>query len=172
MLIRYANEHRLTKQECIDVCRTAKYVRTSEESKLIDQQKSPAIIISASGMIEGGRILHHLKVFLPVERNTVLLTGYQDPGTRGDRLQQGESVIKIHGEMIPVKARIVVMNNMSAHVDYQEMLDWLNNFKTPPKEVFITHGDLASSESLKDKIEKRFNWKCCIPDYKETVTLS
>lgn len=171
LLIHHANEHRLSKEECRTICQTARYVKTAEESKAIDQYPVPVIIISASGMVEGGRILHHLKVFLTNPENTVILTGYQDPGTRGDRLQRGESEIKIHGQMIPVRAKIVAMNSLSAHADYEEMLDWLKHFKSPPKKVFITHGDEVSCLSLKAKIEKRFGWKCIVPDYMQTEEL-
>lgn len=171
LLAQYSNEHRLSREQSREICQIAKYVKTPDESKAIDQYSVPAIIISASGMVEGGRILHHLKVFLPDHRNTVVLTGYQDPGTRGDRLLRGETEIKIHGEMIPVRAKIVSMNNMSAHADYQEMLDWLKNFKYPPQKVFITHGDQASTLSLKTKIENILKWKCIIPDYLQTENL-
>lgn len=171
LLVRYANEHRLTKEECRDVCNIATYIKTPDESKLIDQYNSPIIIISASGMIEGGRILHHLKIFLPEHRNTILLTGYQDPGTRGDRLIQGESEIKIHGEMIPVRANIELLHNMSAHADYQEMIEWLKQFKHAPKKTFITHGDQESTKSLAEKIVKELGWSCNIPDYLQTDVL-
>lgn len=171
LLEHYSNEHRLSREQSKEICKIAKYVKTPDESKAIDQYPVPVIIISASGMAEGGRILHHLKVFLRDYRNTILLTGYQDPGTRGDRLFRGEAEIKIHGEMIPVRANIVSMNNMSAHADYQEMIDWLKNFKHPPRKVFITHGDQESTTSLKNKIETEFNWNCCIPDYLQTENL-
>ena len=171
LLIKYSNEHRLNQVQCQKLCQIACYTRTPEESKAINEYTEPVIIISASGMIEGGRILHHLKLFLPDSRNTVLLTGYQAPGTRGDQLLSGKKEIKIHGESIPVRAKIVNMQNMSAHADYQEMLDWLSYFKQPPKKVFLTHGDLPSSETLKKKIEERLGWTCVIPEYLDTELL-
>ena len=131
----------------------------------------PVIIISASGMMEGGRILHHVKAFLPDERNTILLTGYQAQGTRGDRLLKGETELKIHGELIPVRAKIVLMQNMSAHADYEEILRWLKNLKHPPRKVFITHGDQESTISLKKKIEDAYHWRCIIPEYLQTEKL-
>ena len=123
-------------------------------------------------MAEGGRILHHLKTFLPEDRNTILLTGYQDSGTRGDRLLRKESAIKIHGEMIPVRAHIEFMHNISAHADYQEILNWLENFVHPPRKVFITHGNERAAQALKNKIEEKFNWACIIPDYLQTEVLA
>lgn len=172
LLSRYSAEHRLTKELAKDICKIAKYIKTSEESKVIDQYSGPVIIISASGMAEGGRILHHLKAFLPDYRSTILFTGYQDAGTRGDRLLRGEIEIKIHGAMIPVQAQIKSINSMSAHADYQEMLNWLENFKHAPSKVFITHGDQEATQALKNKIEQKFNWTCTIPEYLQTETLN
>lgn len=171
LLAHYSDEHRFSKTMSREICKIAKYVKTADESKAIDQQASPCIIISASGMAEGGRILHHLKFFLRDARNTILLTGYQDPGTRGDRLLRGETEIKIHGEMIPVKAKVVAMTNLSAHADYQEILEWLKHFKAKPKKVFITHGNEVSATSLKNKIENELGWSCSIPEYLDTVKL-
>jgi metallo-beta-lactamase family protein len=171
LLCQYSGEHRFTADLAKIICQIAQYTKTPEASKALDQYNGPIIIISASGMAEGGRILHHLKAFLPETRNTILLTGYQAGGTRGDRLLRGESEIKIHGAMIPVRAQIKSINSMSAHADYQEMLDWLENFKRPPKKVFITHGDINATQALQDKIEEKFNWKCVIPEYLQTEAL-
>ncbi|OGV50036.1 MAG: mRNA 3'-end processing factor [Legionellales bacterium RIFCSPHIGHO2_12_FULL_42_9] len=171
LLIHYSNEHRLSKDQCKKLCQIATYTKTPEESKEINTHSEPVLIISASGMIEGGRILHHLKLFLPDSRNSILLTGYQAPGTRGEQLLHGNPTIKIHGESIPVHAQIHTMQNMSAHADYQEILTWLGHFKQSPQKVFLTHGDLSSSEALKDKIEKKLGWSCLIPDYLHTEIL-
>lgn len=171
LLINYSDEHQISKDDCKKICAIAKYIRTAEESKSIDQYSVPSIIISASGMAEGGRVLHHLKMFLPHHQHTILFTGYQDPGTRGDRLIRGETEIKIHGQMVPVKAKIIMMQNMSAHADYQETLTWLKNFTIPPKKTFITHGNTESASALKEKIEKELGWACHIPKYLETEIL-
>lgn len=171
LLIHYSKEHRLTKEECKKLCQIATYTKTPQESKGINRYTEPVLVISASGMIEGGRILHHLKYFLPDPRNTILLTGYQAPGTRGDQLLHGNPTIKIHGESIPVHAEICTMMNMSAHGDYQEILNWLRHFKQHPQKVFLTHGNLSSSESLKSKIEKQLGWTCVIPEYLQSEIL-
>lgn len=171
LLIHYSNEHRLSKEECKKLCQLATYTKTSAESKEINTLSGPILVISASGMIEGGRILHHLKLFLPDARNTILLTGYQAPGTRGDQLLRGNPTIKIHDETIPVQAKICTMTNMSAHADYQEILNWLHHFKQHPQKVFLTHGDLSSSQALKTKIQKELGWNCVIPDYLQTELL-
>lgn len=171
LLINYSNEHRLNKDECKKLCQIATYTKTPEESQAINRYTEPVLIISASGMIEGGRILHHLKLFLPDPRNTILLTGYQAPGTRGAQLLSGKPAIKIHGQSIPVLAQIHTMQNMSAHADYQEILNWLHHFKQAPRKVFLTHGDLISSEALKSKIEEQLGWNCVIPEYLQTDVL-
>lgn len=171
LLIKYSHEHKIDKAICHDICQVAKYVRTPEESKAINFHTTPSIIISASGMLEGGRILHHLKKALPIKKHSILLTGYQDGGTRGDRLLKGEKEIKIHSEMVPVHAQIHTMHNMSAHADYQEMLTWLAHFTLAPKRVFITHGEPSSSAAFKASIEKRFKWKCQVPTYLQSVEL-
>jgi metallo-beta-lactamase family protein len=171
LLVRYAAEHRVSIEECREICKIANYVRTSEESKLLDRYTQPIIIISASGMLEGGRILHHLKAFLPGSQHAVLLTGFQAPGTRGDQLQRGDKQITIHGEKVPVRAKVVILNNMSAHADYQEMLEWLSHFKHAPQKVFITHGDEPSAIALQNRINQALGWQCMVPELMETVPL-
>lgn len=172
LLIKHHKDHRLSREESIAICKNATYVKTADESRALDQKNQPCIIISASGMATGGRILHHLKAFLPDERNAIVFTGYQDPGTRGDRLVRGEPEIKIHGEMHPVRAKVYSLNNLSAHADYEEMLAWLSAIKSPPKRVYITHGEMLSAVSLKKSIEETFHWTCTIPEYLQTEILN
>lgn len=171
LLAKYTAEHRLSKAECKAVCGIASYAKTPEDSKLIDQYHTPIIVISASGMATGGRVLHHLKKFLPDHRNTILFTGYQAGGTRGDKLVKGEKTIKIMGEMIAVHAQIALISNLSAHADYEEILAWLQNFHSLPKQVYITHGDKSAAEALKNKIQEKYHWPCTTPTYLQTVTL-
>lgn len=172
LLTRYTNEHKIPKDLCHAICDGATYIRTPEQSKIIDEMTKPSIIISASGMMEGGRILHHLKKFLPDKRNAILLTGYQDPGTRGDRLKRGEAEIKIHGDMIPVRAQIKLIENMSVHADYEEIVGWLKMNKHAPRKVFITHGEPNSALALKSYIEKNLGWVCNIPIHLQSVSLT
>lgn len=122
-------------------------------------------------MLEGGRILHHFKVFAPDPKNTILIAGYQAAGTRGALVAGGVRTIKIHGEQVPVNAHVEILTSGSAHADYREMLEWLKHFKKPPKKVFITHGEYSSALSFKEKIQHELGWKCDIPDYLETVEL-
>ena len=165
LLCKYKNEHRLPDTLCDEVSHTATYINSVEASKQLDQSAMPSIIISASGMATGGRVLHHLKHYITDPKNTILFTGFQAGGTRGDRLVRGEKVIKIHGELFPVRAKIEVLHNLSAHADYEEILSWLGNFQNPPQKIFITHGESYSAASLKAKIEERLGWTVCIPTY-------
>lgn len=171
LFCKYNNELRISQSTCHQVCDSATFVRDVKDSKALNSLAFPSIIISASGMATGGRVLHHLKHFLPHHENTILFTGFQAGGTRGDRLVSGEKEIKIHGKMFPVRARIENLTNTSAHADYSEILGWLEKFPTSPKKVFITHGEAESAASLKEKIEKKFGWKTIVPDYLQTEQL-
>jgi metallo-beta-lactamase family protein len=162
---KYANEHRLSKQVCQEVCEIATYITTQEESKELNNQKPPMIIISASGMIDGGRVLHHIKYFASNPNNTILLVGYQAEGTRGAQLLAGRRHLKIFGEEVPVNATVIEVGNMSAHADYQEILTWLSNFQVAPRKTFITHGEPESANALKMKIEQALGWECVVPEY-------
>jgi len=172
LLCQFHNEHRLPKGLCADVCGVATYVNTVDDSKRLEQLRVPSVIISASGMATGGRILHHLKYFMGDPRNTILFTGFQAGGTRGDRMLKGETEIKIHGQFYSVKARVENLSSLSAHADYEGILKWLRGFKHPPKKTFITHGELAASVSLKEKIEKELGWDVVIPRYLDSQELS
>ena len=164
---RHARENRLTTEQCAAVCNVAQYIRTVDESIALGRQKMPMILISASGMATGGRVIHHIRNFAPNYRNTILFTGFQAGGTRGDRMVRGEKEIKMVGQLVPVQSEIIQMGNLSAHADYAEMLTWLSHIKKAPKAVFITHGEGESAQALKEKIEHKFHWKCVIPNYLE-----
>lgn len=162
---RHPRDHHLSEEECRLTCLVAKYVNTAEESKWLDSQAFPKVIISASGMATGGRVLHHLKVFAPDQRNTILLSGYQAAETRGASMLEGKPEVKIHGEWIPIRAEVANISELSAHADYEEILTWMKGFQHPPRKVFITHGEPHASLSLKKHIEDRFGWTCSIPKY-------
>ena len=147
------------------------FARSKEESQKINDMRFPAIIVSASGMATGGRVLHHLKYRLPDPRNTILFVGYQAVGTRGQLLKDGARTIKIHGEMIPVRAQIRNIEAFSGHADSVEILRWLRTFKAPPKMTFIVHGEEESSRELADLIHSSLGWKTHIPEYLESYNL-
>ena len=157
--------------QCPVLCPNLHIVRTPEESKKINDLRFPSVIISGSGMATGGRVLHHLKNRLPDPRNTVLFIGFQTAGTRGQLLKGGAREIKIHGEMIPVRARILSMESFSRHADAGEILRWLGAFKRPPRMTFVVHGEPASSTALAERIGKTLGWKTHIPEYLETAQL-
>lgn len=168
---KYRGEHRLTPEQCDAMCAVAKYVNSVEESKALNARTGPMIIISASGMATGGRVLHHLKTFAPDARNTILFAGFQAGGTRGAAMLDGAESIKIHGDYVPVRAEVANVPNLSAHADYVEILDWLGNFESAPRQVFITHGEPAAADALRQHIEKRFSWSVRVPEYLETARL-
>lgn len=165
LFYQYINEHRLTKAEAKAVCQTAEYIRTPEESKSLNKKNMPMIIISASGMATGGRILHHIHNFGQDHKNSIIFCGYQAGGTRGNSLVHGAESIKIFGQSIRIHAKVFQLANMSAHADYAEMLDWLRHHKEAPKKIFITHGELDASTALKEKIEATLGWHCLVPEY-------
>jgi metallo-beta-lactamase family protein len=167
----HKEEHRISEDECRAMCRLASYARTTEHSKAIDQREGPMIVISASGMATGGRILHHLARFLPDEKNTVTFVGYQAAGTRGRALLEGADELKIHGQYVPVKARIVQIEGLSAHADYAEIIDWLKPARLAPKRVFVTHGEPAAADAFRRRLRDTFGWDTVDPDDGSTWTL-
>jgi metallo-beta-lactamase family protein len=147
------------------------YCHTQQASIQINDIKSNAIIISASGMATGGRILHHLFHRLPRENDTVLFVGYQGEGTRGRRILEGEAEVRIFGEFVPVKCKVTKLDGLSAHADCEELFDWLSAFNKSPKNTFIVHGEKESSEALAQTIQEKLGWNTFIPQYLESYQL-
>jgi len=171
LLCEFCGDHRLSTQECSGSSEVATYVRTAEDSKKLNERSGPMIIIAASGMATGGRILHHLKAFGPDSKNTILFTGFQSAGTRGAALLAGSKEIKIHGAMVPIRAERCSLDSLSAHADQDDILKWLSEFKNPPRDTFITHGEVSQSEALQNAIRSKLGWKCQMPKYLERVKL-
>lgn len=167
----FVGEHTLTPEECEELCDVARFVTDMEDSKRLNARREPAIIISASGMATGGRVLHHLKALAPDPKNLILFAGFQAAGTRGEAMVHGADAVKIHGEMVPVRAEVVSMETLSAHADADEILAWLKTFSEPPKMTFLTHGEPLASEGLRKRIEEELRWPCSIPDYLESLDL-
>ncbi len=138
------------------------------ESKAINNVKEKAIIISSSGMATAGRILHHLKARLPERQNTVLLIGYQADGTRGRTILAGKPTVKIHGQQIPIKAKVETISGFSGHGDYSEILAWLLAFNKAPEKTFIVHGEEEASQAMAEHIRDKFGWNVILPEYGET----
>ena len=129
------------------------------------------IIIAASGMATGGRVVHHLKAFAQHKRNTILFAGYQAGGTRGALIAGGAPSVRIHGEEVPIRAEVAMLDSLSAHADAAEILHWLQGFKTPPRTTFITHGEPAAADAMRQRIERELGWTCHLPYYLETASL-
>lgn len=146
--------------------------KTPEQSKAINDMKGPLIIISASGMATGGRVLHHLKHRLAHDDTTVLLVGYQAEGTRGRSLQDGAKEIKMLGEVVPVRAKVTVLDGFSAHADQSEILRWLGTFKHAPKTTYIVHGEAAGANALAEKMREQLKWNVEIAKYQQKVLLT
>jgi len=166
-------ESKLAKLKGIDILKTTdlRFAKTAEQSKAINNIFGKAIIISASGMVTGGRILHHLFNRLANPNNTVLFIGYQAEGTRGRTILEGAESVKIHGQQVPVKAHIEQISGFSAHADYNEILAWLSSFNEAPRKIFIVHGEASQSAALGERIQASFNWETAIPKYLETYDL-
>ena len=147
-------------------------VSTIAESRAVQESNTPSIVISASGMATGGRVLHHLARALPNPRNTVLFAGYQAAGTRGRQLKDGAKFTKIHGDEVQVAARIEAIDSMSAHADANEIMRWLGHFQTPPTTTFLVHGEVEPMDALRARIEKELGWRVRTPGHLERVEIT
>lgn len=151
---------------------TVHVMRTPEESKQINKVHSPAIIISASGMATGGRVLHHLSQRLPDARNCVLLAGFQAEGTRGRALEEGAKSVRIHGEDVPVRAEIVNLRQFSAHAGRSELMRWLAGIPAPPRQLFLVHGEPAAAKALQSAVQSELHWNVTLPAYLQSFDIS
>lgn len=172
LLCSHLADHRLTADSCTRACNIAQYVRAVDESKALTTNPVPKVIISASGMATGGRVLHHLKHYAPDRRNTILFAGFQAAGTRGAAILAGADSIKIHGGMVPVRAEVQHLSMLSAHADADEILRWLAGFRSAPRTTFISHGEPVASEALRTRIESSLGWPSVIPRHLQKVELS
>ncbi len=168
---RHRAEHRLSQEECIGMCRVATMVRSVEASRALVAQHRPAVIVSASGMATGGRVLHHLKALAPDRRNTVVFAGYQAGGTRGGRMVAGERSIRIHGEDVAINAEIVSLPGMSAHADAKQIVDWLKTAPKPPRTVYLNHGEPEAADALRQRIDRELGWPAMVPRMGQTVEI-
>ncbi|WP_395686329.1 MBL fold metallo-hydrolase RNA specificity domain-containing protein [Caenimonas koreensis] len=169
--LKHGDQLRLDRGECEAMASLPHIVQTPEESEALNSRKGPMIIIAASGMATGGRVVHHLKAFAPDPRNTILLAGHQAGGTRGASILAGAKAVRIHGQDIPVNAEVASLGSLSAHADAPEIMQWLASFKAPPRMTFITHGEPAASDALRQRIERELHWQCRVPTYLETTGL-
>lgn len=172
LMCKYLKWHRLSEGLCRAVCGIAKYINEAEESKRLDRDSMPKIILSASGMLTGGRVLHHLKVYGPDPRSVIVLAGFQAPGTRGAAIAAGAEQVKVHGGYVPILAEVMNIGSMSAHADRSEILTWLSHFREAPRQTFVTHGEPVAADALRLAIEERLKWPVRVPGYRDTFELA
>lgn len=169
IFVHHHKEHKLDQAQCQLIDDNTEYVRTVDESIELNAKRYPCIIVSASGMASGGRVLHHLKTLLPNPRNSIVFAGFQAPGTRGDSLVKGAESVKIHGEYWPVKAEVHNIDSLSAHGDYSEILEWLGQGSLSPRKVYISHGESVASDVMRKRIRDRFGWDTEVPELFDEV---
>lgn len=166
----FTEEHRLSIEQCHQMCEGVEFVRSTEDSKKLNDRHGPLIILAASGMATGGRVLHHLERMAPDAHNTILFTGFQAAGTRGEALVHGAQEIKLYGGIVPVRAEVVQMDSLSAHADADELVAWLG--RTPaPREASIVHGEPAAADALRRRLHDELGWDATVRRPGESVTV-
>jgi metallo-beta-lactamase family protein len=168
---RYGGEHRLDAAALQALAGNTRIVNSGEESKALNRRHGPMVIVAASGMATGGRVLHHLIAFARDPRNMILLSGFQAGGTRGAALARGDTSIRIYGQDVPVGAEVVQLSSASAHADADELIDWLRTTPRSPRRVFITHGEPDASDALRLRIDRQLQWRAHVPEFAESVDL-
>lgn len=169
---RHRAEHRLTEAECQGIHHMTRFVRDVEESKALLRQHYPMVIIAGSGMVTGGRVLHHIEHYGPQSRNSIVLSGFQAGGTRGASLAAGETSIKLFGEYVPIRAEVTQIEGLSAHADQAGLLNWLMGMAQKPEHVFINHGEPQAADTLRLRIQEKLGLNASVPDYKDSVDLT
>jgi metallo-beta-lactamase family protein len=165
---RHPHAHRLDASQLEAMNKVATLIETPEASKALGKRHGPMVILSASGMATGGRVLHHLAMHLPNHRNMVILTGFQAPGTRGATLASGGAFLRIHGQEVSVKAEVVSLSSASAHADRTQLVGWLQRMKQAPDQVYIVHGERGASDALRQDIEHQLKWRALVPEHGST----
>lgn len=171
LFCRHADDHRLSPDEARAACGVATYVRDVEGSKALSANPMPKVIISASGMATGGRVLHHLEAFGRDRRNTILFSGFQAAGTRGRSLLEGRRELKMFGHWLTIEAEVADLPMLSAHGDADELMRWLGGFQRPPKRAFVVHGEPSASDALRVRIGRDLGWDAVVPLQGQVHTL-
>lgn len=167
----HQEEHRIANDEFDLMYEFATMVSSVEESIALNERREPMIIISASGMMTGGRVLHHVKAFGTSPKNAILLSGYQAGGTRGSLLASGAETLRIFGEDVPIRAEVIQLDSLSSHADADQMLDWMRTAPKPPRITYITHGEPLSSDRLRFRVQDELKWNVKVPRDGQTVDL-
>ena len=171
MYQRHPDEHRLKEQEYEDMYKVAKMTRTVDDSKLLNLRGGPMVIISASGMLTGGRILHHIAEYGTDPKNVIILSGYQAGGTRGAALAAGERQLRIYGEDVRIRAEVIQMESLSAHADSDGLIEWMRAAEREPRMTYITHGEPEASDALRIRIKRELGWRVRVPEHFESISL-
>ena len=164
-------DHRLDARQVHALSHCATMVQTTDESKALARRHGPMVILSASGMATGGRVLHHLALHAGNHRNMVIITGHQAPGTRGARIAAGEKNIRIHGQDIEMRAEVVQLTSASAHADAAQTLAWLRSMEHAPEQVLVVHGEMEAADILRQRIAHELRWHASVPEHGSTCTL-
>ena len=164
----HLGEHRLSAKEALALTRGATMVSSTEESKALAGRRGPMVILSASGMATGGRVLHHLAHHAGNHRNMVILTGYQAPGTRGATFASGARTVRIHGRDVAINAEVAQLQSASAHADANQLLEWLRAMPAPPSQVYVVHGERSASDALRMRINHDLGWRALVPEHGST----
>lgn len=162
---RHMGEHRLSAEEVQSMDHVATMIETPEQSKALVKRHGPMVILSASGMATGGRVLHHLANHVGNHRNMVILTGFQSPGTRGATLASGAATVRLHGKDLPVVAEIIQLSSASAHADGDQLLAWLKTMPQAPAQVYVVHGEREASDNLRQRIERELQMRAVVPEH-------
>ena len=162
---RHMGEHRLSVDEVQAMDHVATLIETPEQSKALIKRHGPMVILAASGMATGGRVLHHLANYVGKHRNMVILTGFQSPGTRGATLASGAPTVRLHGKDLPVAAEVVQLTSASAHADGNQLLAWLQKMPKPPAQVYVVHGELEACDALRQRIERTLKMRAVVPEH-------
>lgn len=165
-------EHALSRAQCEALSRVATAVGTMEESIALNARQGPMVIVAASGMVSGGRVVHHVKAFGPDARNLLLFCGYQAAGTRGASILEGKPSVRIFGQDVPIRAEVASLDGFSAHADADGLVDWMRAAPRPPKLTFIVHGEPAAADALRQRVERELGWDCVVPDYRDRYELA
>ena len=168
----HTEAHRLPVTEVEALASFAEVAATPADSRRVMRERRPRIIVSASGMATGGRVLHHLAALAPDPKNTLLFAGYQAPGTRGARILGGAETVKIHGQQVPIRAEVRTLDTLSAHADQPGLLGWMERFATPPLRCFLTHGEPHAAAALAALAGERLGWACTVPALGERAELA
>jgi metallo-beta-lactamase family protein len=168
---RFHQLHRLDERQAQRMSAVARFIRSPDESKWLDQQGGPMIIISAAGMATGGRVLHHLKAFVGDARNLVLFAGFQAAGTRGSAMVGGARKVRIHGQELPIRAEVGQLASASGHADADELLAWMRQLPEAPRQVFVTHGEAEAADALRARIAHELGWNVTVPEHRDWVSL-